>query len=384
MSTRRYLLAGVVLSFSSAASAQSILPAVFVTNNVGDSVTSFTVNPDGTLNRVGVTPSGDGPQTISLSPNGRWLAVANGTADLVSEEMRIFEVNPDATLTQRLLTTVADSPLDVQWLSNSTLAVTLTNLSVANEVRTYNYNGATNTLSFVDNKPTGSFNTRLATARNGSLLYANNTLGANSIWAYEVDNAGSMTFVQNASTSPLFATEMAISNDERFLYGSGGISGTGREILRYEINPDGSLTQLSGFQSLGQSPKVIALTGDDEILIAGHGTDATMWSFLRDPATGDLTQTPFFFDVGLQGTLGDIKTMGDLIFVTDDSSAIDGITGIYSFRVNPDGSFTQLGPINDTLGARPQYIATWIPEPGVLSVVAMGGLLALRRRARAV
>src|SRR5688572_17419699 len=126
MKIARLVLGSVVASSSSLAVAQSIQPAVFVTNNVGDSVTSFTVNPDGSLSRVAAFPAGDGPQTTSLSPDGRFLAVANGTIATTVEELRIFEVNPDATLALRLTTTVPDSPLDVQWTSNAHLDVTQT------------------------------------------------------------------------------------------------------------------------------------------------------------------------------------------------------------------------------------------------------------------
>src|SRR4051812_14746701 len=143
MKMRARVFAGVFvclgIGYSSVGLAQSAQRAIFVTNNVGDSVTSFIVNPNGTLSRVGVFPSGDGPQTTSLSSDGKWLAVANGTASTTTEELRIFQVNNDATLTQRLLTTVPDSPLDVQWMSSTGLAVTHTALSGTNEVRTFNY-----------------------------------------------------------------------------------------------------------------------------------------------------------------------------------------------------------------------------------------------------
>lgn len=366
--------------------AQSILPAAFVTNNVGDSVTSFTVNPDGTLTRVNVFPSGDGPQTCSLSPDGRWLAVANGTASTTTEEIRIFQVNPDATLTHRLTTTVPDSPLDVQWYSNTALAVTQTNLSVANAVQMLEWNSVGNSLSQIDIEPTGSFNTRLASARNGSLMFANNTSGGNSIRSFTVDGAGQMNLVENELTGSNFAVDVAASRDGNFLYGAGGISGDGNRILGFAVDGAGAMTPLPAisFTSPGESPKVIAITGDDRILVAGHGTDATFWSFIRDPLTGNLTATSSFFDIGLQGTLGDIQIMGNLLFVTDSSTATDGISGLYSFRVNADGSFTQLGPILDTLGTRPEYIATWagVPEPSAVALAGLALAGAARRNRR--
>jgi hypothetical protein len=76
--------------------------------------------------------------------------------------------------------------------------------------------------------------------------------------------------------------------------------------------------------------------------------------------------------------------MGDLMFVTDESTSSDGIRGVYSFRVNPDGSFTQLGPIIDAGQGLPEYIATWqgIPEPGVATVALVGAGALLRRKSR--
>ncbi len=370
---------------TSAALGQSLTPAVFVTNNVGDSVTSFRVQSDGTLSRVGVFPSGEGPQTISLSPNGRHLAVANGTISSTVEELRIFEVNSDATLTHRLTTTVPDSPLDVQWLNDSILAVTETNVGGNNHALTFRYDDVLNNLQAIDSEFTGSFSTQLATTRDGSLLYANNTLGGSSIFALEVTPNGQLSLIENQSTSPFFGVGITATHDGNFLYGAGGISGSGDVIFGYSISATGALDPLSPFtfSSPGSSPKVLAFTGDDRIMVAGHGTDATFWSFLRDPSTGQLTATSHMFDVGLQGTLGDLQIMGDLLFVTDESTSLDGMAGVYSFRIGPDGSFTQLGDIQETLGTRPEYIATWVgvPEP-TFGIWILVGLLGWRRRAR--
>ena len=53
--------------------------------------------------------------------------------------------------------------------------------------------------------------------------------------------------------------------------------------------------------------------------------------------------------------------MDDLVFVTDNSSATDGLTGIYVFRLGANGSLTQLGPIVSTNGIAPRSIAVWSP-----------------------
>src|SRR5688500_4109445 len=294
------LAAAVFVSSSSVALAQSIAPAVFVTNNVGDSVTSFTVNPDGSLTRVAAFPSGDGPQTVSLSPDGRFLAVANGTISTTFEELRIFEVNPDATLTQRLATVVPDSPLDVQWTGNAHLAVTQT--GVAN-VRMFEYNAAANTFNQTDIEPTGTFNSRLHYAPARNTLYANNTGAGAGIRAFNVAPGGQLNLVDNEPVS--FVVDMAATHNGNFMYGAGGISGDGNRIYAYTVAPDGSLTAhpAGSFTSPGESPKDIAFSGDDRVLIAGHGTDATVQTFLLNSATGDPTHSGFMIDVSSQGNL---------------------------------------------------------------------------------
>ncbi|CAN5610386.1 hypothetical protein BH09PLA1_BH09PLA1_24850 [soil metagenome] len=369
------------LAGGSGALAQSTTPAIFVTNGSGDSVSSFLVNPNGTLSFVAAVPSGDGPQTISLSPNGRWLAVANGTASTTVEELRIFEVNSNATLTPRLTTTVPDSPLDIQWLSDTHIAVAQTGLGL---VRSYNYNAGANSFTQVDIESAGGFTSRLALSHGGGVLYANSTSGGQQISVFTVSN-GLMTFVESEPVS--FAVDMGVTHDSRYLYGAGGISGDGNRIYGFTTDPvNGALTPMStpSFTSPGESPKVIAVTADDKILVAGHGTDATAQSFFIDGTTGFLTPTGFSFDVGGQGTLGDIQIMGDLMFITDTSTSLDGIRGVYSFRINGDGSFSQLGPIIDTGQGLPQYIATWqgVPEPGSATLLSIGATLLLSGRRR--
>jgi hypothetical protein len=100
---------------------------------------------------------------------------------------------------------------------------------------------------------------------------------------------------------------------------------------------------------------------------------------------GDLAETPFFYDVGDQGNLGDLQTLGNLLFVTHSFSDGTGPTGLYSFTVNPDGSLTQNGPLLSTNGTRPEYIAAWngVPEPTGATVIALVSGLAMLRRTRA-
>jgi hypothetical protein len=74
--------------------------------------------------------------------------------------------------------------------------------------------------------------------------------------------------------------------------------------------------------------------------------------------------------------------LGNLLFVTHSASDTTGPAGIYSFTINPDGSLMQHSPLLDTLGARPEYIATWagVPEPSMLGLLGASAVLLMRRK----
>ena len=357
---------------------QSALPAVFVTNNVGDSVAAFTVNEDGSVKFVEAVATGESPQTIALSPDGRFIAVAHGTASETFEELRIYEVNSDATLFEVALELIPDSPLNARWLSQELLAVTETSLTGPNHLITYRFDREDASIIPVDLQFVGDFSYSIASSRDGSLAFVNNTFGDRSISAIAVEPNGELQLIENEITTPVFAIDIEASSDGKYLYGAGGISGSGREIIAFEIEQDGTLSPIQGAQSPGQSPKVIALTGDGNILVAGHGSDSTVQSFLRDPKSGTIMPSGFFYDVGSQGNLGDLVITGNRMFVTDESTSDDGLRGLLSFDIQTDGSFVQNGSIVDTQGARPEYIAVWPgKQPFILGDINRDGVVDL-------
>lgn len=369
-------------ALSSVALAQATDPTLFVANNVGDNIKSFKVNPDGTLTGIGTFATGDGPQTISLSPNGQFMAVAHGTSSTTTEELRIYEVSASGSLTPRFTTTVPDSPLDCLWVSNTALAVTKTGAPAA--VRVFDWNTAANSLTQIDIEPTGSFNSNLST--NGAFLYANDSTGGQ-IRAFTVNPSGTLDLIESQATSPFIAVATSITPDNRFLYGGGGISGDGNRILGYSIAPNGALdpTVPGDFTSPGESPKNFAFSEDSKYMFVGHGTDATIRSLLIDNGTGALTDTGFSYDVGLQGTLGETALLGNYLFATDNSTATDGRSGVISLLIGANGSLTEVG-IFASDGARPDYLQVWrgVPEPttmGVLICAMIGMTSRARRRA---
>ncbi|MFQ5423885.1 MAG: beta-propeller fold lactonase family protein [Phycisphaerae bacterium] len=376
------LLAGLclcLLAVESPAFGQAVSPAVFISNNgnLEGSVSSFTVNADGSLAFVMKFLTGQranlndpcpgcNAYEISLTPDGRYLATSHAASNDPMQQVTVLEVAADATLTPVGTFSVPSSPLDLQWITNTLLAVVKSAFGGSNLVRVYHFDPQVPALTLVDQTTTGDFTTFVAVHPSGSYLYTQDSLGAPFVvQAYAISPAGGLTLIDTEFTTSTFPLELAITNDGTKLYAAGGISNGGNKVLGFHIAMNGTLTPMAGspFTSPGASPSNVFVSGDDAFLVVGHGTDATARTFAINPVTGQLTFTGATFDVGLQGTLGDVRIEGDLLFVTDNSTAVDGVTGVYSFTLNADGSLTQNGPLQDTTGIAPRSVATWVPGP---------------------
>ena len=340
---------------------QSDTAAVFVANNVSDEITSFTIDAKGVLSFVGTYFSSDGPQSMDISPDGRHIVVGHGTANDQIEVLTVFRVNPDASLSLVLSTTVPDSPLDAVWVDENVVAITET--GSPSSVHTYWFDSDKAALTEVDSQSTGSFNTHLAVHPSLRLLYSQDTSQKMIRW-FDVAKDGTMSVAGSIATGTVFPIDPVITPNGLNLYAAGGISNGRHSVLGFQIAKDGSLSQLGGspFFSPGESPAYLTVSEDDAYLFVGHGTDATVRSFTIDERDGSIIPTGFFFDVGLQGTLGDLEVLGEYLLMTDESTAGDGIAGIYSFQINPNGSFTMIGDIVSTGGVRPESIVVWDPQ----------------------
>lgn len=365
----------LALLFSAApVAAQSNQPAIFIANNGNNtgSVTSMLINADGSLDFVsefitGVDPEPDtNPQAISISPGGRWLVTGHGTINGLEEQLTIIEVNSDATMSLKGEFITNNSPLGVQWLDDTHLVATATTPS--SRILAYVFDPDANSLTLVDTELTGSFTTAVAYDPEQRYLFVQDS-GQNQITSFFANADGTLDRIDVFDTLTTFPLGPGISPDGRFIYAGGGISNGGDKIIGAEVFSDGTMSAIGGqpFISPGASPKEAVVMGDTLHAAIGHGTDATVRIFSIDQETGALTSTGHFFDVGGQGTLGCMAAMGDLLFFTDNTTSSDGVRGVYSFTINPDGSMTQNGPLVDTQGVNPRMIATWSPrsEPPV-------------------
>ncbi|TVQ60896.1 MAG: hypothetical protein EA379_07370 [Phycisphaerales bacterium] len=378
----RFVYAVALASFVGAAAlAQSSVPAVFVANNgnLEGSVSSFVVNPDGTVTLkeryiTGTRPStsvfepGCNAYAASLSPNGRHLVTSHaaGSSSPV-QQLSMFRVHDDASIEFLAAFSTPTSPLGIAWITNDLLAVTRTGGS-SNGVYVYRYNPFAPggpTLTNIDIKIVGSFTSYLAAHPSGKYLYASNSLGGSSLFVFEVNPNGTLTQIQEFVT-PALPLGPGISADGRLLYAGGGISAGGKAVIGATIDSAGMLAALpdAPWTSPGASPKQVVLTPDNAFAAVAHGTDSSVRIFSVDEMTGDLTYTGGTVSIGIQGSLGEIGIMDNLLFACDRDTIGDGERGLRAYEIDAAGLLTPTGPIVDTGGIAPNGIAVWKPCPG--------------------
>jgi 6-phosphogluconolactonase len=356
------------------ARAQATGRAVFVANNgnLEGSVTAFDVDADGMLtfvNRVitGTRPStsvpcpGCNPYDISISPNGRFLATCHPSGPYPDEQVSVFEVAADGSITQVGAYVVPGTPMDVAWVTDELLVVARTD-PTPNELRLYRFDPEESTLTLRDTEPIGSFVAYLAVHPSHQYVYMNDSGATRAIYSFRVESDDTLTLIDTDYTGSNYALELTVTHDGTKLYAAGGITYV---VLGYDINPDGTLTPMAGspFPSpAGGTPSNVFSSGDDSFLLVGTGSSAEVHTAGIDEASGSIAYTGFFFDVGMQGTLGDVSAVDDLVFITDNSTLLrGGVMGLYSFTIKEDGSLEQNGPIASTQGIAPRGIAAWSP-----------------------
>jgi len=378
LNPRSALLAVLMAGVCSTAMGQSAGPAVFATNNgnLRGSLTSWRINPDGTVSlvqdlvigeRVSSAPSIQTTNAYSgsLTPNGKYIAVGHATS-FTQEQITIVRVNSDATMAVAETFMHPSTPLDLIWMSDEILAVTETYSSGQNRVRTYRFDQATETATFVHSVNVGGFCSSLARTPDGEWLFATDSplQGSSAVFTIRVSPEGMMTRVLDGFTYG-YALGLGMSPDGRFLYSGGGISG-GNVATVQEFDPiSGALGLQSPYSSAGSSPKQVKVSPSGNYALVAHGSDGTARCHAIDPTNGGLTYTGNLVDTGAQGSLGFIDIVRvngmDLALFTDRDTT--GGRGMCSAVINPDGTLTEKSMRVDGGGIDPFDVMAWVP-PG--------------------
>jgi 6-phosphogluconolactonase (cycloisomerase 2 family) len=336
-------------------------------------VSSFTVNPDGTLNYAGNYFTNNNPYAISVSPNGRFVAVSHASSSATTEDLLVFRVEPDASLTMWAVFATPDSPLDVEWVTNGAVACTETDSSGPNFVHVYRFvetNPIHSRLTLIDTEEIGANSAYLQGHPSGGFLFANDAAlgGAGlKIRTFKVNEDDTLSFVSDAFTS-LYPLDMAVTHDGSTLYSGAGIGllfgGDPHRVHGFSIDPDtGSLGTLEGspYFSPGDAPAHVTVTGDDQFLLVGHGGDGDVRSFQIDSESGSLTDTGNVVSVGGQGDIGGIAALDRFLFATKRFSSTGSPSGLRVYQVDDFGGFIQIGGDIDTFGSGSDAVAVWKP-----------------------
>ena len=348
--------------------AQPDEPTLFLAHyySLGGTVASYTINPDGTLTLKDNEPAGTWCDALAISPDGGMLAVGNGagTSDGSSTLDRLFflSVGADGSMSYVNDIWVPTSPLQLQWFDDDTLILGQSDLSNSMLI-VYDVDRENGTVTQTDIEATGGFATSVILNDDRTKLYVNDSLG-NVVRRYDVNPDGTLAF-EAAVGVPIFPIDLTLSPDGSELYFAGGISSNADKVAGYSVLNEAQFIKPlpnSPYISPGDSPKSVTFNADGSFAYIGHGTDATVRAFAVDDEDGSLTPTGYSFDVGSQGTLGEVAAYADFLFLADDSTVSDGISGVYSFLINDDGSLTQ-ADFKTAATVRPEGdLIVWAPS----------------------
>lgn len=238
---------------------------VYVLSAAGSgSIVGFHLSPDGHLTQIEnsttyLTASNSGGSSLSISPNGEFLAVT----ERVPNNIDIFHINSDGTLAPIVVNkSSAPGVFDAVFAPDGNLIVSETGPAGgvdASAISSYaiQQNGIIAAVS--QSIPTfGNANCWNAVAPNGKWAYVSNA-GSSTISGFAIGNGGTLTPIASTvvGTNPAGSInlDITVSGDSRFVFTLNSGSGT---IGVFAIGNDGTLTNAD---EIGGLPKSVGMNG---------------------------------------------------------------------------------------------------------------------------
>lgn len=284
-------------------------------------VSAFSFDPrSGQLAFVNqVSSQGNDPCYLSLSPDGRYLSVANySVAADPGGSFAVLPLRPDGSLGEAALTVHHEGSGPVKGRQDgahvhSTVFSPDGQYLFAQDLGTdrlyaYRYaaggrDGPVSPTSAVETAlKTGSGPRHLVFGGDGRHAYLTSEL-AGTVTVLRYRDGGSFDVEQiERLADPGFKGEVGaaalhLSPDGRFLYVSN--RGDANDISIFAVDADsGRLTRVGRQSSLGGSPREFAIDPTGHWLIVGNQNSDTAYVFRRDPQTGLLGPDPKRLDIG--------------------------------------------------------------------------------------
>ncbi len=262
------------------------------------------------VNRV--SAQGNDPCYLSLSPDGRYLVVANySVASDPGGSFSVLHVEATGALGAAVLnvhhegTGPVKGRQDGAHVHSTVFSPDGKYLFVqdlgADKLYSYRYtpDGSRGLIGPTESRYTlakaGSGPRHLVFGANGRFAYVTNELNA-SVDVYRYDD-GRLAHVETVPmTAPGFAGKVGggalhLSPDGRFLYATN--RGDANDIVIYAVNAaDGKLTLVGRQSSLGKTPREFAIDPSGKWLIVGNQDSDSVFVFRRDIASGRLEPNP--------------------------------------------------------------------------------------------
>jgi 6-phosphogluconolactonase (cycloisomerase 2 family) len=278
--------------------------AMFIANTNGNSVSSYTINSDGTLTAAGsATATGQAPVSLAIDPSGKFLYVANQGNSTIS----IFSISGTTLSAVTSVSTVDPSNPSQTQTAPSALAIT--------------------------GGLTGS----------GNYLYVANQL-TNTVSTFQYDSTSGalaqlLPFSVLAGTNP---AGLVLSPDQNFLYvansGSNNISSfsTCAVVSSNCGTTTGMLSPVSGSPfPAGTDPVSLAMTPAGEFLYAADKGSNQVSGYKVGSGTGVLTPTATAsFSTGLNPTWVAIPPEGKFVYVAN-----SGGSSVTAYGINTTNGF---------------------------------------------
>ena len=268
-------------------------------------ISAFAIDPaNGRLKLLNQVPSrGSGPCHVAVDPGGKWLFAANyGSGSVAAFPVREDGALGEATgFVQHAGSSVnaqrqsgphahsANLSPDGRWLLVADLGL--------DQILSYRVDTVKGTLSPGDPPFTkiapGSGPRHMAFGRDGRFAYAISEM-LSTVTVFRYNSArGSLQELQTAQvtpegyTGPKSSAEIAVDPGGKFLYGSNRGDST---IAVFRIDADkGTLTLVERVSTQGKTPRTFAIDPTGAFLFAANQDSGNVVVFRIDPATGRLT-----------------------------------------------------------------------------------------------